>query len=288
MLWLYLAFLVALGTSCQDVISKFLVKKLDTYVVMWGWWFFALPFFCLCFLVQPFIIKNSQFWVILAIDSVLLPLGVMFYIRALRASDLSLTVPMLSFTPMFMLVTSRIMLNEAPRPLGLLGILAIVVGSYMLNIKDRSLGWWQPFASLWRERGPRYMLLVAVIFSIGGNLDKMAVQRSSALTWLVMLTAASSVWMGLVMLFKVKDVGQQIRAHWPKLLCLGAVNAVTYIIQLIAIMMTIVPYLIAIKRMSVIMTSMYGFIFLKEKGFRERFIGIALMVAGVFLISFAG
>jgi len=50
--------------------------------------------------------------------------------------------------------------------------------------------------------------------------------------------------------------------------------------------MTKVPYVIAIKRTSVIMTSLVGFFLLKEKGIKERLVGISLMVVGVFLIAF--
>ncbi|MCK5259579.1 MAG: hypothetical protein KAJ70_00825 [Candidatus Omnitrophica bacterium] len=55
---------------------------------------------------------------------------------------------------------------------------------------------------------------------------------------------------------------------------------------MIAIKMTLVPYLIAVKRTSVIMTSLFGLFLFKEKGLRERLIGVVLMVLGVLMISF--
>ena len=56
---------------------------------------------------------------------------------------------------------------------------------------------------------------------------------------------------------------------------------------MMAIDMTIVPYLIAVKRTSALMTTCYGLTILKEQGFKERMLGAALMVAGVFLLAFA-
>ena len=54
-----------------------------------------------------------------------------------------------------------------------------------------------------------------------------------------------------------------------------------------ALKLAIVPYVIAIKRTSIIMTSLWGLWFLKEKGAKERMLAVTLMVAGVLVISFA-
>ncbi|MCA9406711.1 MAG: EamA family transporter, partial [Candidatus Omnitrophica bacterium] len=62
-------------------------------------------------------------------------------------------------------------------------------------------------------------------------------------------------------------------------------NALAYLLQMYAITLTLVPYLIAVKRMSVLFTSLYGFIILKER-LEKRLIGIVLMIIGVFLMSF--
>ena len=47
-----------------------------------------------------------------------------------------------------------------------------------------------------------------------------------------------------------------------------------------------IPYLIAVKRTSVIMTSLFGFFLFKEKGVKERLAGTILMVLGVFILAF--
>jgi len=52
-----------------------------------------------------------------------------------------------------------------------------------------------------------------------------------------------------------------------------------------AVRLTLVPYIIAVKRTSVIMSSLFGFIIFKEKGLKQRLMGAALMVLGVFIIS---
>ena len=51
-----------------------------------------------------------------------------------------------------------------------------------------------------------------------------------------------------------------------------------------AISLTLVTYVIAIKRTSVIMSVLWGAIIFKEKGIKERLVGAVIMVLGVVLI----
>ena len=95
-----------------------------------------------------------------------------FYMKAIKASDLSITVPMLTFSPLFLLITSPLTLGEFPNLFGLFGILFIVAGSYMLNIKQRKEGWLVPFKALLSQNGPKFMLIVAFLWSISANFDK--------------------------------------------------------------------------------------------------------------------
>ena len=178
------------------------------------------------------------------------------------------------------------MLGESPRPLGLLGIVFIVLGSYVLNFKDRGDGYAAPFKKLVSEKGARYMLMVAFLYSIGANVDKIGVANSSPLLWCVVLNSIMAVLLFPVMLTKTPGAGRQLKTVWPFLLAMGLCGAVALIAQMIAIRLTIVPYLIAVKRTSVFMTALFGFWLFKEKNIRERILGALFMLVGVFAIAF--
>ena len=53
--------------------------------------------------------------------------------RALRLTPLSLCVPYLAFTPLWLLVISFFLVHETPTLRGVLGVMVITVGAYMLN-----------------------------------------------------------------------------------------------------------------------------------------------------------
>lgn len=286
-MWVGLTIIVAFLMSVQDVASKRALKKADAYVVTWGWWFFSLPFLYAYLPVEPLPPFQPGFIPVLVVSVVILVVAVLFYIKAIQASDLSLSVPMLTFTPLFLLVTSPLMLHEYPHPLGIVGVLMIVTGSYLLFFEGRHQGITAPLKSLMTQRGPRYMLLVALLFSVTGNMDKLGVVRSSAFAWILALNTAVSVVLTVIMLKKNPHPFAAVRSVWPLLAVTGFCNGLALVVQMKAITLTQVPYLIAIKRTSVVFSALYGFLVLKEQGLSQRLGAIVLMVAGVFLIAFS-
>lgn len=284
-MWIVLGLLVAMGFSWQDVIAKNLTRDYDARLVAWGWFAFALPILWVAFVFEPqksFSITLG-FW--LMVDSVMLAIATLFYVRALQLSDLSLVVPMLSFTPLFMMVTSRVMLGEVPTAVGATGVVLIVAGSYLLNLRHRHLGFWEPLRRLVTEKGTRYALVTSLIYSVGANIDKIAVRQSSPVVWITYLTTATVLILGVFLKSQKDFTFAPLRKVWKPLAMIGSLYAVFYILQLVVIMMTLASYLVAVKRMSVVFSSIFGLWIWKESSFRDRLPGILLMIFGVILIS---
>jgi len=284
-MWLILALLSAFFTSLLDISVKKIITKVNVYVVAWASAFFSLPYLYAFLLIQGVPPLGSSFGKALTVSTVLLIFASIFYFKAIKYSDLSISMPMLTFTPLFLLITSPLILGEFPGFLGIIGIISIVFGSYVLHFQERSKGYLEPFKFLVRKRGPRYMLLVALIYSVGANYDKIGVTNSSPVMWVVALATVLACALGIIMMQKTKNIGLQIKSEWPTLAMIGLFNALALIFQMTAIEMTLVPYLVAVKRTSVFMTSLFGFILFKEKGMKERLTGALLMIAGVFMIA---
>ncbi len=285
-MWLPLILATAFFVSLQDVFGKKVVGRIDPYVAAWACIFFSLPLLLTGLLVSGIPTLGPSFCKALILSTVILTFATVFYFQAIKHSDLSIAVPMLALTPLFLLITSPAILGEFPSTLGLFGVLLIVAGSYILHLKQRHKGFWSPFKSLVKEKGSRYMLAVALLFSVSANIDKVGVIHSSPLMWMFALNCMVSIGLGGIMLKRSTNIAQQIKGAWPLLIALGMCNGLAAIFQMTAIKITLVPYLIAVKRTSVIMTSLFGIFLFKEKGLRERLIGVVLMVLGVFMISF--
>lgn len=285
-MWIFLAFLVAGLTSVQDILAKKISGEVSPYVTAWAWPFFSIPVLLFFVLMDKTASLGPSFWPVLFAGTLVLTVASLFFFKAIEAADLSLSIPMLSFTPLFLLVTSPLMLHEVPSMVGVIGIFLILVGSYGLFYDPSAENPLTPFRSLLRSRGTRYMLIVAVLFSIGGNIDKLGVMQSSPLIWSLALNTAVAVLLGVIMLIKVPDPVRQIRSRWPIFLLIGGTLGLVMLFQMQAILMTKVPYVIAVKRTSVVLSSLWGVLFFGEKGGRRRLLAILLMVAGVFVVAF--
>lgn len=285
MLWFIFAFLTALFEATKDVLSKKSLKDVDEYVVAWSLPCFALPFLLPILLFTEIPPLGERFWLALVTGGTLYAFTLVLYMKAIKTSDLSITVPMLTFTPLFLLITSPLMVGEFPGIFGLIGIFLIVTGSYLLNINKKSQGYFAPFKALLKEKGPRLMLVVAFIWSITANIDKIGLQNSSPLFWVI----AVDIYVALLMLplctFRRNRKTAQIRANWRALLKIGLFGGLTAVCQMTAISLTLVAYVISIKRTSAIGGVLFGYLIFKEKGIRARLVGAIVMVFGVLFIT---
>jgi uncharacterized membrane protein len=205
--------------------------------------------------------------------------------RAIKVSDLSITIPLVTFTPLFMLITSPLILGEFPNIYGLAGIVLIVAGSYILNFKESSKGYLAPFKALVREKGPRLMLLVAFIWSITANLDKIGIQNSSVFFWPVAVNTFIAIGFIPVVLIRSKGKTRQITTNLKTLVPIGLFHGLMIVFQMVAVSMTLVAYVISIKRTSAVISVVLGSLVFREAGLRERLTGSIIMIAGVLLIT---
>ncbi|NEO12247.1 MULTISPECIES: EamA family transporter [unclassified Moorena] len=288
MLWLIFASLTALFASGKDLTSKRGLKNVDAYIVSWALFFFYLPVLLPLLFVIEIPELGRYFGLALMVGGSLNVLAMSLYIQALSRSDLSITVPFVTFTPLFLLVTSPIIVGEYPTPLDMVGIMMIVLGSYSLNLKEKRNGYLAPFKGLLKQRGPKLMLTAAVIFSITSNVDKVGVQNSSPIFWAIALHTFIATGMGVIMLYKSRSKLNQIPKYLLSIVPIGLFQAGVILCQMTALEMTFVSHVIAVKRMSVLISVILGCLIFKEPGIQERATGAAIMVLGVVLISLSG
>jgi drug/metabolite transporter (DMT)-like permease len=286
MLWFILSLASAIFKSTEDLFNKKSLEKIDEFLATWGFRGFALFFSLPLLFLIPIPSIDSQFWYALIISGGLNVLIFILYMKAIKSSPLSLTVPMLAFTPLFLLLTSPLILGEFPNTYGLIGILLIVSGAYLLNIKERDKGLLAPFKSLIRERGPVLMLAVAFFWSITVNIDKIGIKHSSPIFWVIAWNMFLFVGLSIIVLIKRRrEIRSQFFQNIKTLLPAGLFSILNQLSMWTAVTMTLVPYVISIKRTSTIFSSLYGFFVFKEPFLKTRLLGVIIMVLGVLFIT---
>jgi uncharacterized membrane protein len=285
MTWVYLSFLTAFLFSISDIAKKYSIgREADEYVVAWAGWLFALPIALIALIYAGIPDVDSKFWIVLMLQTFLLGLSSIFYVKAIKHSDLSLVIPLLTFTPALLLITSPIIVGEFPNLQGIIGIFFIVVGSYGLNLSQRVIGVFEPFRALLRDRGARYMFLVSIMWSVTANLEKVAVLSSSSTFYVFSINLSIALVLSIFVFRRSKDVFLKLFTNKGIFSIIGASSCLGLICQMMALQLTIVPNVIAIKRTSILMSIILGAILFKEETLKERFGSAVLMVIGASLI----
>lgn len=203
---------------------------------------------------------------------------------ALRLSPLSLTIPYLAFTPLFLLLTEAVLLGDRPGPRGTAGVILIVAGAFALQIGERAAGPLGPLRALARERGSLIMLGVAAIWSVTSVLDKICVTRSSPVFYIAVFDTLYVACSLPMLLATHRPIMPTARREWRLLSWIAACHLGTMLAQMVAIQLTLVSYVIAIKRSGMLLSVLIGALFFGERPLRPRLLGATLMSAGVALI----
>ncbi|MBF0256319.1 MAG: EamA family transporter [Gammaproteobacteria bacterium] len=222
---------------------------------------------------------------------VLLELGAMLlYMRAIRDYPLSLTLPYLSFTPAFAVISGQLLLGEQISSSGLGGILLITLGAWLLNLHlfDRqrpTSTLLAPLMGIRHNPGSLMMLGAALIYSFTLSASKLAMQ------YLPPSTAFGALYFALVglaaLLLVLFTQPRAINALWRRplpALAVAGLMAVMVITHFVAIQMVEAAYMVAVKRTSLLFGILYGAWWFHEANLKRNLPAAMLMVLGVGLI----
>jgi uncharacterized membrane protein len=222
--------------------------------------------------------------VYLLVDVLLVSIANVLYFRALQVSPLSLCIPFLAFTPIFLIPTGFVMLKELPPAAKLLGVVLVVIGSVLLHRRLFALGWMAPVKAIVQEKGSRYMLLVAFIFSITNPLEKKLVLMSDVYTQAFCFGIGLCVFFFVLTLAKREDftAGQRGNVLW--ITAAGVLDGISLILQFAAYHYIDVVIAISIKRAGIVLAVLFGWLFFHERGIPDKVIGSSVMLIGVLII----
>ncbi|MEO0456488.1 MAG: DMT family transporter [Cyanobacteria bacterium P01_A01_bin.114] len=286
MMWFLFAAGTALFEALKDVTGKQTLKALDEYAVLFGFMTVgALVLLTAVLITGGFPSLGPNFGWALLVGGSLNILAFTCYVRAIKIADLSLTVPLVTLTPLFLLATSPLIVQEWPTWADGVGVILLVVGSYVLNLRSQDQSFWAPLMAIARNQGGRLMLCTAFLWSITSNFDKIGTLNSSPLFWAMSLSAVIAAGM-LPFVMRQGLAGLYALSAEAKLLGLtGCFNAAGIGLQFAALTLAPVAQVIAVKRTSTLIAVVLGHFLFGEKGLRERLLGAAIMVTGVAIMA---
>jgi len=198
MSWFTFALLTALSVALHDTWVKKWFSHLSAYEMFAFPLLYSLPLILISLLFIDVPPLDRMFYIAFFISLPFNAVPFFMYIKAIQISPLSLTVPYLAFTPVFMIGTGFLMLDEVPDIWGFVGIAAVCVGSYVLNINPKNRSFAEPLKAVFRETGSWMMLIVSFIFSISAVLGKLAILHSSVMFFQMSFFAVLNIWIIII------------------------------------------------------------------------------------------
>lgn len=281
--WLFLTLLCAFSLATSDAIAKKYLSHLDTRSLT----FIRLSFAGL--LMTPLLVdvdiynlpREFWLWMLLTIPAELA--AMYLYMKAIRGYPLSLTVPYLAFTPIFVVLTGWLFLREAISVSGFMGILLIVAGAWLLNIPEvghkKIL---EPFKNIFRNPGSRYMLGAAVLYSITASGSKAAMQYMGSQQFGAFYYVTAGLF---AILFFGKGSLQKVRKNLLPAFFVALLMAIMVYLHFTAMELIEAAYMISVKRSSLLFGIIFGVLFFQEKHLGMHLFAASLMLGGVFVIG---
>jgi drug/metabolite transporter (DMT)-like permease len=279
---LYLV-LSAVAFAGLDLVRKLLAGRVDSLALVFFMSFGAVPLLGVLLFANgagPF----SRGYLPPALGALTLNfLGNLAFIYSVRLSPLSRTIPLLSLTPAFTVLSAMALLGELPDPRQAVGIVLVVAGAMALNARGSLQG---VLPGLFEEKGALLMVAVALLWSVSGPLDKRAIEHASVYFHATAMAFGVSLGALLVLLwqgrlFELRGAGRQA----PLLLASMLFVTLALTFQLLAIRDFLVSLVETFKRaVGSLLAVAFGRIVFREKVSSREWIAVSIMVVGVFLI----
>ena len=252
-------------------VNLLLIFTFAQTLIFGGWVFYEAPFLNLKSYIFPGLIL-----ILISLFSALL------FLKAIKQSDLSLTIPLLSLSPLFSSLFSFFFLNEKLSYFQYIGIFLIIFGTLVLYSKNITLSEiLKSFKILITNKSARLMIIVSLIWSLTPVLDKLCLQESS----INIHGLIQSLGLVILLTFLLKKQKHQIfslKKNWGLILITIFTGIIATILQFYAILFNYVPIMEAIKRSIGQLSSVFfGKIFFKEKITKPKILGVLILSFGV-------
>jgi drug/metabolite transporter (DMT)-like permease len=270
---LSLAVASALAWACFDLARRYLAARVSAWTLVLGVTAGALPPLVAWGLVAGEWRVGSGY-ALPAAGSVVLNLGANFaYSRAFQLSPLSVTLPMLSLTPVFTALFGAAFLRESIPAVGWAAILLVVAGAALLGV-SRDFRF---------EPGSVLMLLVALLWSAALLLDKLALRSGSANVHALVLNGGVAIGAlaALAATRRLADA-RALGRHLPLLAAAVLCGATALTLQLLALAAVPVGLLETLKRgVGGTLAVVWGRAFFREPVTARKVLAVVALVAGV-------
>lgn len=217
--------------------------------------------------------------------------GLLAFMQAMRLSPMSLTIPLLSLTPVGTTLIGWCLRNQAPTGLQIGGVVLVVAGAFALGMRSAH---WPGIRAFGRDPGVRRMAIAALLWSLTAVIDQVALQRGAGYWYAPALTAGVSLVLGgsLLLLGQGRELGEAGRLLFrnPTLLVSAAlIGSLALAVQLESLRIAPVGFIETLKRgIGMIGAILFGRWVFREPIGLPKILAVILLSLGVGMVVMGG
>jgi uncharacterized membrane protein len=210
---------------------------------------------------------------------------------ALKNLDISNSLPLMQLSPGITAILAAIFLSEIPNNFQILGLLFLIIGTYLINYqKGSSIS--DMFSRLYKSKGHWYICSALVIFSITSILDKIIIVKFQVLPKDFIFLYHFITLIIFLVFYLVSKKGDfsilytisKNRSILIIILLIGLLSVFYRYTQILAIREGQVALVLAIKRTSVFFACVIGGTIFKEETLMQRILATVILIFGSVLI----
>lgn len=172
-MWFYFAIAFAVLSSCSVLVAKKVMREVDQYTYLLLVSIFTAPYlliFSLIFFDLPKL--DSSFWLATITGTIISVVASIFVYRAIKESELSLVNPISAFNPIFTTIIAFFFLGEILQPKDILGVVIVVIGTYILQLSKSQNGFFEPLKGLINHKGVQLAFIGFFLWGITPSFEK--------------------------------------------------------------------------------------------------------------------
>ncbi len=287
----FIPFLLVISSSVSHALWNLLAKR-GTDKISFLWWsnltsiFTLLPVFFILLPNWRFPTPAIPFLIVSGIVEALYFLSLS---KAYDLGDLSVVYPLARSSPLFLFIMAVVFLGEEVSLWGVAGVLLVVLGVYMIHMRNFSLNEFiKPVSSI-RARASQFALFTALCTSIYSLADKLGVAAATPVIYAFWLDIFVFIFLTPLVVWRsgVPNIITEWRKSRSQATVSGFLMRFGYILVLVAMSLIQVSYILALRQLSVVLGVVLGVQLLKEKYGRMRLISSIIIISGIILLGIA-
>ena len=284
-MWVLFAFASAFFAGVTSILAKIGVKDVDSHVATAIRTIIVLIFsWIMVFIIgsQSTILNiDGKTFLFLILSGLSTGGSWLCYFKALQLGDVNKVVPIDKSSTILTMILAFIFLNEKITINMVIGMIGIAIGTYlMIQKKEKSE------KIVKRKAWLIYALLSALFASLTSILGKVGIENvesnlGTAIRTIVVLVMA---WIIVFATKKQRDIKKIDKRSLIFLILSGVATGASWLCYYKALQDGLASIVVPIDKLSILVTVLFAYIFLKEKLSKKSLLGLILIVVGTLLL----